>query len=340
MAASSSSSLELDPIENHSSDESSEEEDDESSSDVEEESCEDETSEDDDEPPRTMILHDGDAQVNMITVMVLVRNNSNYLSSYLLPRLAIMESLYFTDFRYCFLENNSKDDTAEQVSAFMTNRKGFIKSLDLPEFQNLGVNFARTERLAMLRNTLAKEAKPDMPEKSWCLMLDSDIMFDVLALRDMFSKKPRSNNIGMMSAFTTEAIFGRQVNKTHEQFKHLKDDDMVSMNHYADTFAFVGQDSRNLRPKCAFNSCKMCGIGSIAKDGHKDELLDVKSCYNGFAIVDADAIKNDHVRWDTVDIEGHHSLCEHVLFCHSLRAATGKRVCIAMDVDKVFWTNP
>jgi hypothetical protein len=175
----------------------------------------------------------------------------------------------------------------------------------------------------------------------WVLLLDSDICFDLGALQRMFDKRPASENVGMMAAFTTEALFGRQI-RSHPQFRDVRDDQIVTFNHYADTFAFVGPDSKNIRPKCAFAGCKMCNVNTYSKAAYADKkhLFDVKSCYNGFAIVDPDVLRNPRVAWDTIDIEGGHSLCEHVLFCASVLKATGKRVCVALDVDKVFWTNP
>ena len=281
-------------------------------------------------------LHDGEERVSTITVMALFRNNAKYLSAYLLPRLAILEDQYDVEFQYFFLENNSKDDTRALLQGFLQGRKGRVKTLDLPDFENLGVNFERTDRLAFLRNSLLFDARPDIPTaESWCLLIDSDICFDVMALRDLFAKEPSKHDIAMLSAFTTEALFGRQL-KQHPQYKDCKDDDMITFNHYADTFAYVGMDGRNLRPKCAFASCKMCNVNKVAKEG----VLEVRSCYNGFAIVQGACIKDDRVKWDTVDLEGRISLCEHVLFCHALRASSGKKVCVATEVDKVFWTNP
>ena len=291
-------------------------------------------------------LHDGVSRVGEITVIALMKDNETFLKNYLLKRLELMEDMYSSKFNYVFLENNSKDSTPELLKAFVEPRPGSeVLILDLPEFQNLGTNFARTNRLATLRNAAIEAAlrsrrlEDKSSEGHWFLLIDSDICFDIETLSKMFDKKPALNNVGMLSAFTIEALFGRQVNM-HEQFKHFKDDEVMTFNHYADTFALVTLDSKNIRPKCPFKTCKMCGVSTHDKDGHANGLLDVKSCYNGFSIVDGKVLENARVRWGTVDIEGRTSLCEHVLFCHSLRAATGKRVCIATDVDQVFWTNP
>lgn len=293
-------------------------------------------------------LHDGVNHVDEITVVSLFRNNAKYLKDYLLPRFDVLEEMYSKNkWNYVFVENNSKDDTREVLTAFASTRqdRSEVITMDLPEFQNLGVNFARTDRLASLRNAALDAAMRTrrLADKNstghWFLFIDSDICFDVNSLESMFSKQPAKNNVGLMSAFTVEALFGRQV-KNLEQFKNVRDDEVICFNHYADTFALVTMDSKNYRPKCPFKSCKMCGVNILSKDSHENSLLDVKSCYNGFCLVDGSVAENKHVRWGTIDIEGKISLCEHVLFCHSLRAATGKRVCIATDVDKVFWTNP
>ena len=291
-------------------------------------------------------LNDGLAPVKDIVILSLFRNNAAYIRDYLLPRFEILEELYDVNFRYFFIENNSTDDTSQLLDKFVSTRscKSQLVTLDLPDFANMGINYERTARLAMIRNKILDVARESgaIEESQWCLLVDSDICFDVNALAQLFAKKPRANGVGMLSSFTVEALYGRQVNM-HEQYKHCKDDEVVTMGHYADTFALMTVDSHNYRPKCPFSSCKMCKLDLYSKEGHADGLFDVRSCYNGFCIIDSEILRNKDVQWGTfhiMDLQGRHSLCEHVLFCHSLRAASGKRVCVAMDVDQVFWTNP
>lgn len=302
---------------------------------------------DDEETDSKIKLDDGVNIVKEITIVALFRNNEKFLKEYLLERFDVLEDMYSVDFSYTFLENNSKDGTQKALSDFAATRKdrAEVVVFDLPEFQNLGINFARTDRLASLRNAAlestlrSRRLAGKTPHGQWFLFLDSDICFDVYSIAKMFAKKPSALNVGMMSSFTVEALFGRQV-KAHEQFKNVRDEEIITFSHYADTFALVTQASKNYRPKCPFKSCKMCGINAISKDGHENGLLDVKSCYNGFCLVEGSVAADPRVRWGTIDIEGKISLCEHVLFCHALKAATGKRICVATDVDQVFWTNP
>ena len=346
---------EEDSAEDSAEDEDAEDEDDESDEDGDEEDSDDDDveSQPDEvevknvvevEKKKKIELHDGVKKVEKVQILALFRNNAKYLNEFFLPRMVTLEAKYDTTFEYLFLENDSTDDTKKILSLFLARdeRKGSLTSLNLPEFKNLGINYERTSRLAMLRNKLSEIALQTAATRdSWRLHIDSDMHFGDDQLGLLFEKKPKANGIAMLSAFSCEGLFGRQVNHL-PQFEKVADDAIVSFGHYYDTFAFVGLDGRNHRPKCMFEPCEACKSHEPEKRLKKEELIDVRSCYNGFAIVDNNVFL-DHpgrIEWGTVDIEGKHSLCEHVLFCNSLKAATGLRICVAGDVSHVFWTNP
>ena len=169
----------------------------------------------DEDDEEELILNDGVKNVKEITVVALFRNNAKYLKDYLLPRLDVMEDMYSSvRWAYVFLENNSTDDTPKLLASFAASRadRSEVITMDLPEFQNLGVNFARTDRLASLRNAALDAAlrtrrlKDKSHDGHWFLFVDSDICFDVSSIEKMFSKQPALHNIGMLSSFTVEAI--------------------------------------------------------------------------------------------------------------------------------------
>ncbi|GAX85140.1 hypothetical protein CEUSTIGMA_g12559.t1 [Chlamydomonas eustigma] len=238
-----------------------------------------------------------------IIVVALLRNNEEYLR---------------------FLENNSSDNTRTLLNDFADkNPRAQNLYLDLEDYKNTGTNFERTDRLAFLRNKAMQFALKAVVQKdAWMLLIDSDIYFELDVLGKLLAKRPRELNIGLLSAFSLEGV------RTDNQIR--------TAGHYYDTFAFVGLDGRNHRPRCVFSDCRLCGIGKLDRS---NDIIDVRSCYNGFALLDADLMVTyfDRVKWDTIDIEGIRSLCEHVLFCDRLRTATGARVCVATDVDRVFW---
>lgn len=282
-------------------------------------------------------LHDGVSDVKDIAVISLFRNNALYLQSYFFPKLIEMEGMYDVTFHYFFLENNSNDDTRAILKSFIEPRQGRLITLDLPDFENRGTNYERTHRLAGLRNKIIDEIIPI--KAPWSLLIDSEIYFDTQSLSKLFKHQPKKFNVGLLGPFSREGILGRNVNKVNERFKDMKDDQMLITNHYYDSFAFVDTNSKNYWPRCAFDSCDHCKKNLIPRN--KGGLIFVKSCYGGFTIVDTE-IFNDYreqVRWDTIDLFGHTSLCEHVLFNVKLQAATGKKVAIASDVDQVFWTG-
>jgi hypothetical protein len=69
-------------------------------------------------------------------------------------------------------------------------------------------------------------------------------------------------------------------------------------------------------------------------------VLDVRAAFAGFCIFRADVLLNPMVRWDTIDVARQMALVEHVLFCHSMRVATGGgRIVVATRVDDVHWVQ-
>lgn len=244
-------------------------------------------------------LNDGVKPVRHLLIMSLFRNNATYLQSGFFPVFEEMERMYDLTFEYLFLENDSTDNTRELLLSFLERRDGALVSPESP----LPLN--RTERLAHLRNTLAAYARPKRDQ--WCCLIDSDVFFDTHILVDLFAHQPRAQNIGLLSPFTLE----------------------LNSKHYYDTFAFVDSDGQTYWPECPFKSCDRCKIQKYDKNA--TTLLDVKSCFNGFALLDANVLLDHRVEWATEQ-----NICEHIMFCYALRK-TGKRVCVATNVDNIYW---
>lgn len=279
-------------------------------------------------------LHDGERPVRRLAVLALFRDNAPYLERHLFPQLRSLERAYACTFEYYFLENNSSDATPALLRAFLADgpRRGRVITLDLPDFKADEINFERTERMARLRNELVDAVVPRLAADGvpYCLFIDSNVMFKADALGRMFAHEPRKADVGLMGAFTLEARLGG-------------DGEVADITtHYYDTFALVDLRGQNSWPSCPFDTCAQCPppprTGRIQVDGG---LVDVASCFGGFALIDVDVLRNGRVRWGTVEMRakpsGTGSLCEHVLFNARLAAATGMRVAIASDVDDVYW---
>ena len=266
-------------------------------------------------------VYDGVYPVTRIFVMALFKDNLQYLQNYFFKRMIEWEALHKKDvtFEYYFLENNSSDGTNKALAEFLTDRKGRLITLDLPPCDMSGIKFSRVERLALLRNTLLDDVRQDLVRDSWCLLIDSDIEFETDTLERLFTTtNPRSNNVGMLGAFSI--------------------DKRIGSGHYYDLFALETTNNCDTSSYCPFDTCSYCKINCERRFGHDNNLINVKSCFGGFVIIDTNVfLDHRNVMWDTRPTGGGDGLCEHRMFCESIRENTHMRVCLAADVDSVRW---
>lgn len=229
---------------------------------------------------------------------------------------------------------------------------------------NRGTTYERTHRMSILRNEILtrvkqyenichdappllfrwfrkffrfrREKAPLLLRAQWALLLDSDIYFATDILEKMFRCAPRKHNIGVVTPFTSAL-----------------DSSGRDTGHYYDTYAFVDMNSHNYRPSCVFRRCPLChssGDPAFARppfttpllvdDGSEkeDNVLEVKSAFGGFALVDAEVLNHPETGWDTLDYRGEYATCEHVLFCEGIRKSTGKKTVVCLSTaGRVHW---
>jgi glycosyltransferase involved in cell wall biosynthesis len=288
-------------------------------------------------PGKETKLFDGEHRVDKITILSLFRNNETFLE-YLLPKLKEMDDMYDVKFIYCFLENNSTDKTNTILKDFVDSRGDGSKlfTLDLPDYVNKYTNFERTDRLAMLRNTLVDMATPLQSE--WAVMLDSDIYFDIGVLEEMFQIEPKKHKIGMLSTYACEAFRAKNIRHRFELPADVKDEQIITLNHYYDTFAFVDDKNQNYWPKCAFSACKTC---NTTKHIQVDKpFVYVRSAFGGLAIIRTSILANPKIRWKSINLFGQYALCEHIAFCDAIENVTDLKVAVATSIrNKVLWIN-
>lgn len=270
---------------------------------------------------------------NCITVLMIAKDNETYLK-YFVQKMELVETLYHCTFQYFFYENDSKDKSREILQGFLTGRDGQLFTGSWPPFENKGHNFERTHRLATLRNELVSKCK-DLIKGEWTLLIDTDIYFGNDVIKRFFSYPLTSENIGMIAGFSTEAFTADHIKKQLPN-SAIQTGEVVSTNHYYDTFAFVDKDGHNYWPNCKFE-CKFCKGPKKPIDA--TPLLDVTSCYGGFALIETAILKHPNVRWGTINLSDRTSLCEHLLFCQAIKNCSSKRIVIATEVRDIFWIN-
>lgn len=286
-----------------------------------------------------MNIFDGINQVKSISILCLVKDNEKWLK-YAFDRFCNMEKQYNVNFSYFFFENNSKDNSREMLQSFVSSRSGIVFTDTLPPFKNLGVNYERINRLAGLRNRLLDSVRPLTTD--WTLFIDTDIYFGIDSIARLFATEPAKNDIVMVTPYAKEIYTGKTVKKQNKGLSGVDDSTIFTVNHYYDTFAFVDMQDKNFWPNCNFQACKRCADVRTLADKTSlipasQEVVDVRSAFGGFSIIQSQYLNESDVRWRTIDLFGKYAICEHIAFCDTLRLKSGKRVVVAQKVNDVSW---
>jgi len=292
-------------------------------------------------------LHDGVKPVRSISVLAMFRNNSPYLD-YLFKQLANLEAAYDVEFSYYFLENDSTDDTRQKLKDFFkSGKKGrlLLGSLN-KDYVNRGENYDRTMTLARLRNSLVEGAAP--VSSDWTVFIDSHIYFPVNVLQRMMAVEPAKNGLGMMTGYTKQVHINAILKRGGLDVSGaspIPDDAKIDLNHYYDTYTYYDTKGYSHFPVCAFKKCNMCARirtpqYSLPLVEANQSIVEVRSAFGGFALIDSEAINHPRIRWSTLpfDHTGDKTLCDHVLFCDRLQAVTGKKIVVLQDIDTILRT--
>lgn len=280
-----------------------------------------------------------DAQIKNISIISMFKNNEKYLTDFFIEMMNKFEAYYDVKFDYYIIENNSKDNTRNILKEFIKTKSKnsnlllFNKEID---YKNIGTgkNHDRLFNLANIRNKLVNAITPLNSE--WSLFIDSNIFFKVEILKDMFAILPKENNIGMIIPYTQQLF----IPNIH---KYLNLTKPSLFNHFYDTFSFYDKNSKTFWPYCAFQKCNFCKR-ETCKDRNSistsENIVDIDSGFGGFSLIQTDIINNPDIRWKTLshEVKNDESLCEHYLFCYTLKLLTKKRIVVLQNVDNIYRT--
>jgi hypothetical protein len=289
-----------------------------------------------------VVLHDNDKRITSISILCMFKNNEKYLSEFFVNTMVEMGEMYDLVFNYYIIENNSNDKTREILKIFMKYQSSKSKLLlfDVEnDFKNIGdgKNFERLKGLQEIRNKLVNSVTP--LDSEWCLFIDSNIFFKPDILVKMFNCNPTKNNIGMLSPYTQQLFIP-------EIHKHLNLTKPTLFSHFYDTFSHYDVNNKTFWPFCGFEKCKFC----VRKINNKDidcdivkknlEIVDVNSIFGGFSLIKTEIINDERIRWGTICYDNlkNESLCEHFLFCYTLKLLTNKRIVVLQNVDEIYRT--
>lgn len=277
-------------------------------------------------------------EIKRISIISMFKNNEKYLTDFFIGMMNEFESYYDIKFDYYIIENNSKDDTRKILKSFIETKSEKSKLLLFnkhTDYKNIGTgkNHDRLVNLTNIRNKLVNSITP--LDSEWSLFIDSNIYFKVEILKDMFSIIPKENNIGMIIPYTQQ-LFIPNIHKLNLTKPTL-------LNHFYDTFSFYDNNSKTFWPYCAFEKCKLCKR-ETCKDRQyipiSESIVDIDSGFGGFSLIETNIINNKDIRWKTLshEVKDDESICEHYLFCHSLKLITKKRIVLLQNVDEIYRT--
>jgi hypothetical protein len=239
-----------------------------------------------------------------ISVVLLVKNNEPYLL-YLNNIMDKIKSVYDNyHLEFFFYENNSIDNTKNEVKNFFKNRNGIYMCKDISNNSNYNkeISISRGEYMCYLRNNL-KEFHGKL-NSDFVLLLDSNVVFLENTLQKMIDVLNNNKDISMVTPFGLDYnIFNSHYNL-----------------HYYDTFALIKNniDYKTHGNSCLFNLCRRCKdfrseynitINENELFSLYDDFVHVNSAFAGFALLRTE-IYNE-VFWDKTICE-HHSFCKKI----------------------------
>ena len=200
-----------------------------------------------------------------IDVLCMTRNNSKYIQ-YLNDLVIKIKHKYPNyDLMFYFFENDSKDDTVEQINKFLDRHQGTLFSETPQEttFKKFEKSDKRLVYMSNLRDTFKDKIGPLQSE--YVFILDTDLIFYEDTMHKMISRIQNDDTIGMVTPFT-ETL--------REDNKHT--------GHYFDTLALIINNERNW-PMCPFHTCSSCKrtLGHIKRQ----DVVEVDSAFGGLCLM-------------------------------------------------------
>jgi len=255
------------------------------------------------EPFTLRQLQNGFSGIGQINVVMLVRNNADYLARFFLPQMARIEKdFYNVQFHYAFLENGSTDST-RSILLQEQKRRGsedtFFIMESMPQLDDLD-ELERSHRIGILRNLLCNEIQvrglfcneTAMAMSNWVLLFDSDIIFTAKTFTQLF----------------TDAI---QYSETYAAVvANIRE---PKSNIFYDTLSFNYGDYFCMRE----NFCTM-----VHEKQLHELMMDVETCFGGMMLIRKELY--DLCRWGQIPsvlVSSSTKLsCEHYHFCRMLQS--------------------
>jgi hypothetical protein len=226
-----------------------------------------------------------------ISVIGLWRNSTKHIQRTLdsLDNLAKLG-----DFNFYFYENDSIDNTGQILSDWLKNRSGELLSenIQAPQFGSV----PSIERLVLL-SYYRNKAKTLIANSNseYTLLIDTDILFSNINFQILYEFMQKIAGCAMVVSNTRQYQIDDLMN--HE-----------TNDSFYDVFALRDYYNNN---GLYFTDCPFV-LNSDREAWKKNQAIQIKSGFSGFALIKTDILKQPDCFWSTC---GH---SEHVNFCNSV----------------------
>jgi hypothetical protein len=331
-----------------------------------------------------------------IAILLILRDCESYIP-YLIHKFDEMESYYkdYINFTYLIYENDSSDNTLKKLRDFSESHKYKNKVKLITEklhTKNIssGICLERINRIAYIRNKALNTYIRYIVKTNYTLFIDSHIYFEVDYIHKMINASKKYGGASIITCNTLDMdaydsnIDAKETEDVEdvEDVEEVEDADTIktrdvklknpsnilfniSLNstsqHYYDTFAYVSKDGHLLFPKCPNPLCKEPTCINEYKWSTKiNNIVEAKSAWGGFVLIDSTAFHNENIKWEVYTIEEaifkrlinknniinqefyktnkNNAVCEHISFCKSIQLSLNKPCIIVTDIMP-YWTN-
>jgi hypothetical protein len=226
-----------------------------------------------------------------ISIFSIFRDNELYIKNMILM-LNNLKKNNFHFYNY-FYENDSKDNTKNQLKNYILHNSGILKSEDINKKHYSGIIKERFVNLSNYRNESLKLSKK-IYMTEWSLILDSNIYFNKNIINNMLYEYYNKNDDDIVMI----TVYGN---------------DLSILNHYYDLIAFETKNNLINNNACFFKKCKRKECKKIKEKLKYDnnKIFEVNSAFAGMCLIKSEILNK--VKWSS------NGSCEHINFCKEVR---------------------
>lgn len=221
----------------------------------------------------------------------------------------------FEDYIFLVVENDSKDRTRKLLEEWSKENPKVVilgkEKMNFPKTEGHSVDYKRISKMVTLRNIYLDYIKKNLADKGYSYV----IMWDLDAIASIYLDGIL-NTMGLLSEKSNNSIDAQRPIDVVCAYGIYR---WMFFTLFYDTYALLHpQEKFHIKDKWKHDIRK--GIWEL-KYNRGDPLVDVDSCFSGFAIYRTEALLNSEVKYDLQPEgeEGGNIECEHVRLHRKLK---------------------